>query len=92
MKIWCDACTGKHVRYGTALAKRLRALGHEVILTTRKHPDTLPLANLLGENFITIGKYDPASLMSRLRESAKREVLFCKMFKNDPPDTDNYKK
>lgn len=86
MKIWCDACTGKHVRYGTALAKRLRALGHEVILTTRKHPDTLPLANLLGENFITIGKYDPASLMSRLRESAKREVLFCKMFKNDPPD------
>jgi len=86
MKIWCDACTGKHVRYGTALAKRLRALGHEVILTTRKHPDTLPLANLLGENFIVIGKYDPTSLRSRLQESAKRELLFCKMFKNDPPD------
>lgn len=86
MKIWCDACTGKHVRYGTAVARRLRTLGHEVVLTTRKHPDTLPLAELLGEDFIAVGKYDPTSLLSRLRESAKREFLFCKMFQDKAPD------
>ena len=86
MKIWYDACTGKQIRYGAAIAKRLRAGGHEVVLTTRKHPDTSPLAKLLSENFTVVGKYDPTSLMSRLRESAKRQLLFCKMFTPDPPD------
>jgi predicted glycosyltransferase len=86
MKIWYDACTGKQIRYGVAIAKRLRALGHEVILTTRKHPDTLALAALLKEEFVKVGKYDPASPLSRLRESAKRQLLFCKMFRENTPN------
>lgn len=86
MRIWYDACTGKQVRYGVAIAKRLRALGHEVILTTRKHPDTLPLAEFLKEEFIVVGKYVPGPLISRLRESARRQLAFCKMFEKDIPD------
>ena len=86
MKVWYDACTGKHVRYGVAIAKRLRALGREVILTTRSHPDTLALASLLEENFIKVGKYDPTSQMSRLRQSLKRQLLFCRMFEENVPD------
>ena len=62
MKIWYDACTGKHMRYGAAIAKRLRKSGHEVIFTTREHPDTLALARILGENPIVVGKYSPQSL------------------------------
>jgi len=86
MKIWYDACTGKHVRYGVAIARRLRKLGHKVILTTRKHPDTLALAKLLDENFIVVGRYSPESLMTRLRESIRRQALFCKLFKEQTPD------
>ena len=86
MKIWYDACTGKHIRYGVAIAQRLRKLGHEVILTTRKHPDTLPLAEFLNEKPVVVGEYAPASKLTRLKESAKRQLLFCKMFENDPPD------
>jgi len=86
MKIWYDACTGKQIRYAVAIAKRLRALGHEFILTTRSHPDTLPIAKLLKEEFITVGKYDPTSLLSRLRESSKRQLQFCKMFEENTPD------
>ncbi len=86
MKVWYDACTGKHVRYGVAIAKRLRALGREVILTTRSHPDTLALASLLEEDFIKVGKYDPTSRMSRLRQSLKRQLLFCRMFEENVPD------
>jgi predicted glycosyltransferase len=86
MKIWYDACTGKHVRYGVAIARKLRTLGHEVILTTRKHPDTLALADLLGETFVKVGKYDPASQSSRLKESLKRQLLLCRMFKENVPD------
>lgn len=86
MKVWDDACTGKHVRYGVAIAKKFREMGHEVILTTRKHPDTLPLAKFLDEKFIVVGRYNPKSLLSRLREGAKRQLLFCKIFKEAGPD------
>ncbi|MEM3730877.1 MAG: DUF354 domain-containing protein [Candidatus Bathyarchaeia archaeon] len=80
MKVWYDAGTGKHVRYGVAIAKKLRSLGHEVILTTRKHPDTLALADFLGEKFIVVGRYNPKSLLTRVKEGARRQLLFCKIF------------
>lgn len=86
MRIWYDACTGKHVRYGVAIARRLREIGHEVVLTTRKHPDTVPLAKLLNENFITVGTYNPKSLVSRVKEGARRQLLFCKIFGKSTPD------
>jgi len=86
MRIWYDACTGKHVRYGAAIAKQFRKAGHEVVFTTREHPDTLCLARLLGENPIVIGKYAPESLLSRLEESAKRMVRLAELFKDRSPD------
>jgi len=85
VKIWYDACTGKHVRYAVAVARCFRKLGHEVILTTRKHPDTLELAKLLNENFIVVGKYGGGSLSRKLMESTKRQLKFCRMFEKDPP-------
>ncbi len=86
VKIWYDACTGKQVRYGAAIAMRLRKSGHEVVFTTREHPDTLALARVIGENPIIVGKYSPASLFSRLEESANRVIQFSRMFRDNPPD------
>jgi predicted glycosyltransferase len=86
VRIWYDACTGKQVRYGAAIAERLRKSGHEVIFTTREHPDTLALARIIGENPIVVGKYRPTSLFSRLEESANRVLKFSKMFRDNPPD------
>lgn len=86
MKIWYDACTGKQVRYGTAVIKRLKEHGYETILTLRQHPDTVPLAKYLGIEFKIIGKYNPRTLFTRLYESLKRQMAFCRMFKVDIPD------
>ncbi|MCL5949896.1 MAG: DUF354 domain-containing protein [Candidatus Bathyarchaeota archaeon] len=86
MKIWYDACTGKHTRYGVAIGKRLRKSGHEFIFTTREHPDTIPLAKILGEKPIVVGKYNPSTLTSRLQESAERIIEFSKLFKDNRPD------
>jgi predicted glycosyltransferase len=86
VKIWYDACTGKQVRYGAAIAKRLRKSGHEVIFTTREHPDTVALARVVGEKPIVVGKYNPATLHSRLEASAKRILQFSKLFRDNPPD------
>jgi len=85
LKVWYDACTGKHVRYGVAIAKKLRSLGHKIILTTRNHPDTIALAGFLKEKFVVVGKYNPKSLSNRLEESLKRQLHFCEMFKNTSP-------
>jgi len=86
MKVWIDACTGKQVRYACAIANRLRQQGCKLILTTRKHPDTLVLADILGEKFTVVGRYDPTSLFTRLHESVKRTLSFCEMFRENPPD------
>jgi predicted glycosyltransferase len=86
MKIWYDACTGKQTRYGVAIGRQLRESGHEFIFTTRKHPDTIPLAKMLGEKPIVVGKYNPSTLSSRLEESAERIIEFTKLFKNNRPD------
>jgi predicted glycosyltransferase len=86
MKIWYDACTGKHTRYGAAIGKRLRKSGHEFIFTTREHPDTVALAKILGEEPIVVGKYNPSTLTSRLEESAERIIQFAKLFKDNRPD------
>ena len=86
MRIWYDAFTGKHIRYGAAVAKRFRQLGHEVILTTRKHPDTVELAKILKEEFLVIGDYDPTSLRTRLQASLKRMLQLSKLFEDNIPD------
>ena len=74
------------MRYGSAIAKTLRNRGHEVILTTRQHPDTLQVANFLNEKPIVIGKYNPKSLASRLKAGLQRQLSFCKLFGKDQPD------
>jgi predicted glycosyltransferase len=86
VRIWYDACTGKQIRYGSAISKRLRKSGHEIVFTTREHPDTVALARVLGEDPIVVGKYSPSTLSSRLEGSAKRIIQFSKMFRDNPPD------
>jgi len=86
MKVWYDAGTGKHVRYGVAIAKQLRKSGHTVIFSTREHPDTLALAEAIGETPLIIGRYDPTSYSTRLEESAKRIIEFSKLFVDSVPD------
>lgn len=86
MKVWYDACTGKQIRYGIAIARRLRKAGCEVTLTTREHPDTLGIAQTLGEKPVFVGKYAPSSLSSRLAESAKRILQFLELFEDNLPD------
>lgn len=85
MKVWYDACTGKQLRYGAAIKKRLEERGYEVILTTRRHPDTIPLAKYLNVNVRVVGKYDARSLYTRLYESLRRQMTLSKMFRDDPP-------
>jgi len=73
------------MRYGHAIAQRLRKHGHKVILTTREHPDTIDVMKILGEQAEIVGEYAPASLATRLGASIERELRFYEMFKDDNP-------
>jgi predicted glycosyltransferase len=86
VKVWYDAGTGKQVRYGAAIAKRLRNEGHETVLTTRKHPDTLALAEFLQEKYVVVGRYNPKTLQTRLKSGTMRELSFCRTFEKNAPD------
>ncbi len=55
------------------------------MLTTRQHPDTVNIMEVLGERFEVVGKYDPTSLATRLRASIERELQFYELFKNNIP-------
>jgi predicted glycosyltransferase len=50
------------------------------------HPDTLPIAKATHEKFITIGKYSPATLFTRLQESTQRMLKMCELFQDNVPD------
>jgi uncharacterized protein len=86
MKVWYDALTGKHMRYGVAIARHLRSRGHEVLITTRKHPDTLGVAEFLGEKAVPIGRYNPDSLLTRLESGVSRQLEMCKIFEKQSFD------
>lgn len=73
------------MRYGHAIAHRLRKHGYHVILTTREHPDTIDVMKMLSEQAEIVGKYDPESLATRLGASIERELQFYEIFKDDKP-------
>ena len=86
MKVWYDACTGKHIRYGVAIANKLRNRGHEVILTTRKHADTIGLMRVLNEKFEVLGEYSAGNLLEKLRASVERQKLLFEFFMKKMPN------
>jgi uncharacterized protein len=86
VKVWYDALTGKHMRYGVAIARHLRSRGHEVLLTTRRHPDTTSMAEYLGEKVVTVGQYNPKSLLTRLQSGARRQLALSKIFEKQSFD------
>jgi predicted glycosyltransferase len=46
----------------------------------------VPLAKVLGEDPIVVGRYAPTTLSSRLEESAERIIQFSRMFNDRKPD------
>jgi uncharacterized protein len=86
MKVWYDALTGKHMRYGVAIAHHLRSRGHEVLITTRNHPDTLGVAEFLEEKVTAIGQYNPETLMTRLKSGVTRQLELCRIFEKQDFD------
>lgn len=43
------------------------------------------MADFLREECVAVGRYDPKTLLTRVKSGASRQLQFCELFKDDPP-------
>jgi predicted glycosyltransferase len=72
MKIWADMSAPAHVLVLRPIIERLRARGHEVIITARVYTQTLELLELHDMQYTLIGKHGGASRVSKLMRLIQR--------------------
>jgi predicted glycosyltransferase len=66
LKIWADMSGPAHVLVLRPIIERLRAQGHEVLITARVYTQTLELLDLHGMDYTLIGKHGGASRVRKL--------------------------
>ena len=66
MRIWADMSGPAHVLVLRPIIERLRAQGHEVLITARVYTQTLELLELHGMDYTLIGRHGGASRVSKL--------------------------
>jgi predicted glycosyltransferase len=66
LKIWADMSGPAHVLVLRPIIERLRAQGHEVLITARVYTQTLELLDLHGMGYTLIGQHGGASRVSKL--------------------------
>ena len=66
MRIWADMSAPAHVLVLRPIIERLRAQGHEVVVTSRDYTQTQELLALHGIEHTPIGKHGGASRVSKL--------------------------
>ncbi len=85
MRIWLDAQTAKQARLMVSIARRLRELGHEVLITTRRYDFAHGIVARSGLPYRIIGEYGGASLAEKLRADLERmEGLLRLAYEWDP--------
>ncbi|MHA1594232.1 MAG: DUF354 domain-containing protein [Candidatus Baldrarchaeia archaeon] len=86
-KVWIDAVDGKYARYSPLIKKVLEKEGFEVIITSRDHPDTIPMMKYLGERFYIIGQWSYSkSPKEKLKASLERQLELMEFIEGVNPD------
>lgn len=71
MKIWIDIVNSPHVRFFNGIIKRLKADGHEVLITARDFSNIHDLLDIFQLEYTSIGKHG-VTLEEKLLASTKR--------------------
>jgi uncharacterized protein len=82
LKIWADMSGPAHVLVLRPIIERLRAQGHEVLITARVYTQTLELLELHGMEYTLIGKHGGASRVSKLIRLIQRTTGMRRFGKN----------
>jgi uncharacterized protein len=72
MRVWIDLSNSPHPLLFAPIVRKLEGLGHEVLLTTRDHAQTISLARERWPTIDIIGGPSPASAADKVRVLAAR--------------------
>lgn len=78
MNIWIDLANSPHVLFFDPVIQRLKADGHQVLLTARDFAQTVPLARMKGWNFQVIGDNRGVGRWAKLTSNISRARLLCR--------------
>lgn len=85
MRIWIDLTAPAHPVVFRPLLARLRARGHEVLVTARDYAQTLDLCRLHGIDATVVGVHGGASMMSKAGSLASRTVRLYRRVRRFAP-------
>ncbi|MCD7782155.1 MAG: DUF354 domain-containing protein [Methanosphaera sp.] len=85
MKIWIDIVNTPHVRFFNGIIKRLKADGHEVLITARDFSDIHDLLNIFNLEYTSIGDHG-VTLEEKLLSSTKRAYELSKFIAKEDVD------
>lgn len=85
MKIWIDIVNSPHVRFFNGVIKRLKADGHEVLITARDFSNIHDLLDIFSLDYISIGNHG-VTLEEKLLSSTKRAYELSKFIAKENID------
>ena len=85
MKIWIDIVNSPHVRFFNGIIKRLKADGHEVIITARDFSNIHDLLDIFNIEYTSIGDHG-VTLEEKLLSSTKRAYDLANFIKDKDID------
>lgn len=85
MKVWIDIVNSPHVRFFNGVIKRLKADGHEVLITARDFSNIHDLLDIFELEYVSIGDHG-VTLEEKLLSSTKRAYELSKFIAKENID------
>jgi predicted glycosyltransferase len=85
MRVWVDLTNSPHVVVLRPVIERLRAEGHEVLVTARDFAQTLGLLERYGLSHTAIGRHQGASVAAKARGLASRSAALMRWARRRGP-------
>ncbi|AEC51119.1 hypothetical protein PNA2_0202 [Pyrococcus sp. NA2] len=91
MKVWIDIMNSPHAHFFKGVIRELEKRGFEVLVTTREFDGLTQILDMLGIEYISIGKHGGSTLEGKLLASAERVYKLSKLIIEEKPDIAIYK-
>lgn len=85
MKVWIDIVNTPHVRFFNGIIKKLKADGHEVLITARDYSNIHDLLDIFGLKYTSIGNHG-VTLEEKLLSSTERAYELSKFISKQDID------
>jgi len=84
-KVWFDVPSPREGRYFSLLAEIVRGAGLEVFITARDHAETLRILDMMGEQYVPVGRHGGGSKMGKLIAYVDRALELTRLVSEERP-------